>query len=66
VFYYGRIDPNAPRSGMNRRDGTHVLSAETGDAGRDGYTCLAKADRQTGVRPVVGGEYDPNRRTVLD
>jgi hypothetical protein len=27
----------------------------TGDAGRDGYTCLARADRATGVRPPAGG-----------
>jgi hypothetical protein len=27
----------------------------TGDAGRDGYTCLSRADRETGVRPSAGG-----------
>ena len=27
----------------------------TGDAGRDGYSCLARADRATGVRPPAGG-----------
>jgi hypothetical protein len=27
----------------------------TGDAGRDGYTCLSRADRLTGVRPPAGG-----------
>lgn len=26
----------------------------TGDAGRDGYSCLARADRATGVRPPAG------------
>ena len=27
----------------------------TGDAGRDGYTCLSRADRVTSVRPPAGG-----------
>ena len=27
----------------------------TGDAGRDGYTCLSRAERETGVRPPAGG-----------
>ena len=31
------------------------MTAATGDAGRDGYTCLARADRATGVRPPAGG-----------
>jgi hypothetical protein len=29
--------------------------AATGDAGRDGYSCLSRADRQTGIRPPAGG-----------
>jgi hypothetical protein len=52
MFFYARgTDLNAPRSGM---------------AGRDGYTVMAKADRQTGIRPVVGGAYDPALRADLD
>jgi len=31
------------------------MNGATGDAGRDGYTCLARADRDTGVRPPAGG-----------
>jgi hypothetical protein len=31
------------------------MTAATGDAGRDGYTCLSRADRSTGVRPPAGG-----------
>ncbi len=27
------------------------LTSQTGDAGRDGYTCLSTADRKTGTRP---------------
>jgi len=30
-------------------------TSATGDAGRDGYTCLSRADRVTGVRPPAGG-----------
>jgi len=30
-------------------------TSATGDAGRDGYTCLSRADRETGVRPPAGG-----------
>ena len=39
------------------------LTSQTGDAGRDGYTCLSIADRKTGIRPPAGGgshvEHDP-------
>lgn len=30
-------------------------TADTGNAGLDGYTVLARADRETGQRPMVGG-----------
>jgi hypothetical protein len=30
-------------------------TSATGDAGRDGYACLSRADRETGVRPPAGG-----------
>lgn len=30
-------------------------TADTGNAGLDGYTVLARADRETGLRPMVGG-----------
>ena len=33
----------------------NAKNAATGDAGRDGYTCLSRADRETGVRPPAGG-----------
>lgn len=31
------------------------MDSATGNAGRDGYTTLSTADRQTGSRPSVGG-----------
>jgi len=31
-----------------------VLDNATGDAGRDGFTRLSQADRETGYRPPVG------------
>jgi len=33
----------------------NVKTSATGDAGRDGYTCLSRAERETGVRPPAGG-----------
>lgn len=39
-------------------------SSNTGDAGLDGYTCLARADRITGQRPPTGGDpeyWGPNQ-----
>ena len=45
--------PEAVRP-ANPLPGNDKASA-TGDAGRDGYTCLSRADRDTGVRPPAGG-----------
>ena len=33
----------------------NATSSASGDAGRDGYTALSTADRETGTRPSVGG-----------
>jgi hypothetical protein len=33
----------------------NAKSSDCGDAGRDGYSCLSTADRETGTRPSVGG-----------
>lgn len=33
----------------------NAKTSDTGDAGRDGYSVLSRADRMTGVRPLVGG-----------
>lgn len=35
---------------------TNKKSSNTGDAGCDGYTVLARANRMTGVRPPTGGD----------
>ena len=31
------------------------MTQDTGNAGADGYTVLARADRESGLRPMVGG-----------
>jgi hypothetical protein len=33
----------------------NAMSSAAGDAGRDGYTACSTADRETGLRPNVGG-----------
>lgn len=43
-----RLTPKNPRP-------ENAKSSDTGNAARDGYTCLSTADRMTGNRPSVGG-----------
>lgn len=31
------------------------MSSDTGDAGRDGYSVLSRANRDNGLRPSIGG-----------
>ena len=31
------------------------MSLDTGDAGRDGYTVLSRANRHSGQRPMING-----------
>lgn len=33
----------------------NAMKLDTGDAGRDGYSVLSRASRQTGERPDIGG-----------
>lgn len=53
-MFFRSTDPNAPRRGVNRRDDKRVLNHGTGDAGRDGYTRLSQASRESGYREPVG------------
>jgi hypothetical protein len=46
-------DPNTPLRQTTRRERPRVLDDATGDAGRDGYTRLSRADRESGIRPPV-------------
>lgn len=41
------------------------MTAETGNAGLDGYTVLSRANRATGSRPPVGG-YPVHEGPQLD
>jgi hypothetical protein len=36
----------------------NAKSLDTGDAGKDGYTVLSRASRESALRPNVGGEGD--------
>jgi hypothetical protein len=36
----------------------NAMSNDTGNAGLDGYSCLSRASRRTGVRPAIGVESE--------
>lgn len=57
MFYFRPHDPNDPRRGVNRVDSEtkRILDEPRGSAAQEGYECLSRADRQTGIRPNVGG-----------
>lgn len=35
----------------------NAMTADTGNAGQDGYTVYSRADRRTGWRPDIGPNY---------
>jgi hypothetical protein len=39
-------------------DPPNVMSADTGNAGLDGYSVLSRANRYDGERPAIGGVSD--------
>lgn len=53
MFFYGR-NPNQPVKVADPRPVARVMDDTTGNAGIDGHTRLASADRETGYRPPVG------------
>lgn len=58
--YYNKPRRNQPVTVEPVKPDTRNLSsADTGNAGRDGYTVLSRADRESGVRPMVGGTPAP-------
>lgn len=65
---YFSNDPNAPRKGFNHPtpEDQRELNAATGDAGRDGYSRLSQADRETGYRPPVRTEESYYSRFVIE
>jgi hypothetical protein len=67
-FFYRRTDINDPRRGVNRVDSEtkRTLDEPRGSAAEEGYVCLSRADRETGIRPTVGGEPDTFGRFVPD
>ena len=46
---------NRPIDLPSKRPDERPTCSATGNAGRDGYTALSTADRETGNRPPVGG-----------
>jgi hypothetical protein len=68
MYPYGITDPNAPLTQLNRRERPRVLDTHAGearrDAGRDGYTRLSRADRQSGVRPPIDADRAWPRRPL--
>lgn len=55
MFGYGR---NAPCKAKALNPDPTTNTSASGDAGRDGYTVLSRADRETGARPPVGSQPD--------
>lgn len=55
MFFYGHCRRNEPVMLEDRRPETRTMDNTTGDAGRDGFTVLSAADRETGIRPRIGG-----------
>lgn len=49
---HGRNRPQ--RLAPVRDEDPRVMDTATGNAGRDGYTSLSRADRETGRRPPIG------------
>lgn len=50
-------DPNRPEPGTNLRDGERFLTSEaSGDAGRDGYTVIARRPRAPGITETMDPE----------
>jgi hypothetical protein len=68
MFFLPPTDPNDPRRGMNRVDAEtkRILDEPPGSAAEAGYVRLARADRQTGIRPSVGSEPETSSRFVPD
>lgn len=55
MFGYGC---GVPRKVKNLRPDDSKMTSATGNAGRDGYTVLSRADREMGTRPSVGSQPD--------
>lgn len=55
MFGYGR---NVPCKANALNPDPKSTTSATGDAGRDGYSVLSRADRETGARPPVGSRPD--------
>ena len=55
MFGYGR---NVPCKVNALNPDKKTTTSATGDAGRDGYSVVSRADRETGVRPTAGSRPD--------
>jgi len=55
-YYQGR-DENTVIPAKNPQE-PNAMSADTGNAGLDGYTVFSRASRYSGMRPAVGGEAE--------
>jgi hypothetical protein len=58
---YSTSPPNKPNQPLDARalnplPDARMLQADSGDAGRDGYTVLSRASRRTGERYISGTE----------
>ena len=66
MFFFRSTDPNDPRRGMNRDEEKRVLDEPHGKLLEAGYTRLSRADRETGIRPPVGGAPETFGRFLPD
>jgi hypothetical protein len=53
-YLYGPNDPCVVPAKNPKPE--NAMSNDTGNAGLDGYTCLSRASRYSGVRPAIGAE----------
>lgn len=51
---FGRPRRNQPVDVPSVRPDNRPMRSDTGDAGRDGYTVVSRADRETGIRRPAG------------
>lgn len=55
--YFGNVNDTCVVPAKNPEP-QNAMSNDTGNAGLDGYTCLSRASRRSGMRPAIGVESE--------
>lgn len=61
MFNWRRPTPNTPIRVDNPRPESRVHDNVSGDAGRDGFTRISQASRETSHKPTQGGSLEQPR-----